>query len=239
MTSQMRSFARGAGGYAVAWSLGNIIGPIVMLLILFRIVRIRGYENLLRSALKGRLIIAPNHPTLIETLIIPGLLWPWYLVFPRLFVWSVPDHRLFHTCVKWTYPVVRCVTVDREKRAGNIEKAYRVRSILKDGGIVVIHPEGGRTIKGAEFTRLGGRRVRRIRSLVPWIAAESSARILPVWISIRRVRTPVTYGEGVVRLFHRSHCPIIFSFGHGPYAIAHPVHMREENKKLEQLILTS
>lgn len=224
--------------YAVTWTFGNILGAIFWLLVALRIIRIRGYRNAIRALGRGGIIIAANHPSLLETFLIPLVFWPRFLFNSRFYVWSTPDVALFPRGLKWMYVLLHCVTVDRNNPRQGVAGVKRVAELLESGRNVVIHPEGGRTVKGKDFRRFGGRKVRRIRTLVPKIACRADAHILPTYVWMRRVNRPLSFWDGLVRLFSRNHTPIVISFAR-TYRVRSPVCIDAENERLEQKILSA
>ena len=68
--------------------LGTLLGIPFWLLVLFRIIRISGYWRAVGYMRRGRVLIVANHPSLIETFLIPLVFWPWAMFRLRMFVWS-------------------------------------------------------------------------------------------------------------------------------------------------------
>lgn len=249
-----RSIARVAGSYAFVWSLGNVLGCIVWCCRKLGIIKVRGYKRAMLAARTGCLIIAANHPSLLETIFIAALFWPRCLFDQRLYPWNMPDRNLFPRGCRWMFGLLHCIAIERERPADKLEEKRRrhltrirgtQRSIalLQDNGVIVVHPEGGRTSKGTEFRYYGGRRIRRIRSAVPWVAHQAGARILPLWIGMRLIGPKHTgralhFGDGLRRLFNRRYHPVIVSFGE-PYRTQDPFILAVENEVLEYKILIS
>src|SRR6185295_2477216 len=82
-------------GVTMAVLLGSLLGLPFWLLGLFRIIRVSGYWRAVHYMRRGRVLIVANHPSLIETFLIPLVFWPWAMVRLRMFVWSLPDKNLF------------------------------------------------------------------------------------------------------------------------------------------------
>lgn len=236
--SGLRRFCAVLIGYAVAWSFGSILGTMFWLLVALGFIKVRGYRTAIRTAYHGNVIIASNHPSLLETFLIPAVFWPGYLMWSRFFVWSMPDQKLFPPRLRWLYTPLRCLTVDRSNRQISASGTGRAMDRLRSGECIVIHPEAGRTIKGTEFLRSGGRRIRRIHTFVPDIAARTGASILPVYVTMRRVDRPLSLKDSIVRMFRRGYGPIIISFGE-PYCVNKSFEREHENKHLERSILSA
>src|SRR5882757_5489079 len=65
-----------SSGLAMAVLLGTLLGLPFWLLGLFRIIRISGYWRAVACVRRGRVLIVANHPSLIETFLIPLVFWP-------------------------------------------------------------------------------------------------------------------------------------------------------------------
>lgn len=129
----------------------------------------------------GGVLVLSNHPSLVETVVLPSLFWHWRTgrYAPKV-PWSVADDQLFGDR-PWIFPAFRCIPISRRDPS-----AYPTARImyqrLRDGGNVIVYPEGGRTIKGETFIEKGDRRVRPCRENPLRVAALARALILPVWI---------------------------------------------------------
>lgn len=183
---------RSLGAFLIALTIGSFGGLLFWILLLSGKLRVRGYWRVMRQVARGNTIIVANHPTLLETVLLPVMFWPWAVFWPqRFFPWSVPDSALFPPWLQWLYDVAHCVKVDRTKTT-NTDANRLMISILRNHGTLIIHPEAGRT--GSEFRgkrppkkRFGQyhrRKIRRIVTKVPAIARNTQATIVPVWVDI-------------------------------------------------------
>src|SRR5437773_12310080 len=84
-----------SSGLAMAVLLGTLLGIPFWLLGLFRVIRISGYWRAVAYVRRGRMLIVANHPSLIETFLIPLVFWPWATFRPRMFPSCPPDKHLF------------------------------------------------------------------------------------------------------------------------------------------------
>lgn len=235
-------------GYVVMWTFGLILGLTFMFFILTGRIRIHGYWNLIRAALKGRTMILTNHPTLFfETFGMGALLFPWFLIVPWCFVWSMPDKRLLD---KWKLPgwvrtALRCIEVNRLKRISAGRGGVKAREILHMHGIIVGHPEQGRTFGEANARKSplvrGNRQMQKIdASLLTQIACEAKASILPGWVEVPYTE-PVSVTESFRRMFgrkNRRYRPVIYHFGR-PYKPSERFNLVIENEKLQNEILNA
>lgn len=137
--------------YMVVWAFGILGGCLFWSLVgLWAVsggkagIRIRGYWRAIEAVAKGRLIIAVNHPSLLEPILIPLMFFPWYCFWPRFFVWSVPDRRLLPRRLRWLFPLGRCITVDRSESRRQNQTAFRdIPMVLHRRDVIVIHPDTG------------------------------------------------------------------------------------------------
>ena len=94
--------------------LGTLLGIPFWLLGLFRIIRISGYWRAVNYVRRGRVLIVANHPSLIETFLIPLVFWPWAMFRLRMFPWSLPDKNLFKGFTPEHHERLRCIRVGRD-----------------------------------------------------------------------------------------------------------------------------
>lgn len=220
--------------YITVIIIGIPLGIVFAILLALGRIKVKGYVRAIRLIARGKVIIAANHPSMFETLLIPLLFFPLYLVHLRFFVWSVPDRRLLPPRLRWLFWFLRCATLDRTNPESKKEAMSRLTAILKSNGIILIHPEAGRTDKGETFLMRGDRRVRHFVSGVPSLARNTHAAILPLWVSGTDIVLPI--GATVPRLMRSK---IIFSFG-TPYVPAKEKKDRgQESLTLAYAILAS
>lgn len=132
---------------------------------------------------RGMIIVA-NHPSLFDPFLLPSLFFHEFAFRPLVYApWSTPDARNFYNSWWWFWLWPRAVPIPRGDRRGEMRALHRLRDILKRGGRVIIFPEGGRTSSGNRWrTTPSGRRMRQLKRGVGWLALETGARILPIWL---------------------------------------------------------
>ena len=108
-------------GLAMAVLLGTLLGIPFWLLGLFRVIRISGYWRAVDYVRRGRVLIVANHPSLIETFLIPLVFWPWAMFRLRMFPWSFPDKNLFKGFTPEHHERLRCIRVRPRRLAGVAE----------------------------------------------------------------------------------------------------------------------
>lgn len=220
--------------YITIMCIGIPLGALFFLLVLLGRIKIKGYVRAMRLVACGKVIIVANHPTMLEIILIPLLFFPMFLLSLRFFVWSVPDRRLLSSRLRWLFWLGRCVTIDRSDRSYTKYTLRRLTEILNRNGVVIIHPEAGRTFKGDKFVVSGNRRIRSFISGVPSLARNTGAIILPLWVSGTDI---VMSGNVTFPRFMRS--KIVLSFGTS-YRPAQQKGVREvESSILAHAILAS
>lgn len=233
-------------GFLMAVLLGTLLGIPFWLLVLFRVIRISGYWRAIDHVRRGRVLIVANHPSLIETFLIPLVFWPWAMFRLRMFVWSLPDKNLFKRLTPEHHERLRCIRVGRddslESRKLNWSAMKRVMEYFEMRQCFVVHLEGGRTSKQAEHVSVGGNRMGRIRNAQILKAAwEKDAWIMPLHVGMTDAMTRDLpgFGESLRRLLTTPRCwPIRLEFRH-PYRIAGERFNEEaEKRRLETAILT-
>jgi 1-acyl-sn-glycerol-3-phosphate acyltransferase len=160
-----------------------------------------------------KLIIASNHPSLLEPVLLPFMGFPW-MNFPWVFSpqWSrikfslrwfsrmqkefalpkklipanLPDRQNFFDYGFWRLFQGINIPVNRngtpQDRIGSISA---IKSILDGGGRILIFPEGGRTFKAVKKGRIksaGGKEIGKLKNGAAWLAINTGARVLPIWI---------------------------------------------------------
>lgn len=183
---------------SVSWTIG--IGG--MLLFWFYLlttrVRIQGYTwNKLKPKKNKGLILIHNHPSLWEPAVLPFLFSPWYLFSPRFVPFSTPDKKNYYDKWWFFYRAV-CIPVERGNLKEEARALMRMQKKLKEGGVIIMAPEGGRTYKGEEFKVIKNgkieivkdlseddlkscKAVRRFKSGVSRLVYNTEAEIIPLW----------------------------------------------------------
>lgn len=197
-------------------------------------VRVFGRERAIKAAREGKLLIAANHPTGAETFIVPGVFCPEYYADERLFVWSMPKKGLVPW---WMHKFLRCIEIERGNPKRILLQALPLaEQVLTHGGVILTHPENGRTINGKEFVEYNGRRMRCIKSRVTELASKTGASILPLWIDVPNVTEDMKFWHSIGHLYANG--PMSLYFG-DPYHVGDPFDLETENKILEKKILSA
>ena len=169
--------------------LGTLLGIPFWLLGLFRVIRVSGYWRAVEYMRRGRVLIVANHPSLIETFLIPLVFWPWAMLRLRMFPWSLPDKNLFKGFTPEHHERLRCIRVGRddtlESRKLNWSAMKGVMEHFERQQCFVAHLEGGRTSKQAEHVAVGPDRMGKIKNgQILKAASKKGAWIMPLHVKM-------------------------------------------------------
>jgi len=195
--------------WLVTYVLGPILGVIICLLEAVRIIRFSHFNRY--PIWEEGLIIVSNHPSLLEPVILPLMGFPW-MNFPWVFspLWlrikpslgwarefrkefflqkklipvSVPDKKNYYD--KAYMGLIRGlnIPVRRDGTAKDrMSTILALKRVLKQGGRIILFPEGGRTYKAKEKVKSPkGRELGRLKEGAALLALQTGARIIPVWV---------------------------------------------------------
>ncbi len=195
----------------VNYLVGPTLGILVCLLEAVGRIKFLYFERF--PIWEERLIIVSNHPSLLEPLILPLIGFPW-MNFPWVFspVWArirfslswvkelqreyslqkklipanVPDRNNFYDPPYMR--LFRGINVPVDRNGGvqlRVSTILELKRILEWGGRVLIFPEGTRTFKSEEESRVrstSGKEMGKLKDGAAWLALKTEARILPIWI---------------------------------------------------------
>jgi len=176
-------------------------------------IKVVNYDYALRHIKAGKVMMISNHPSLIETIILPCLFWPYkWIGWSKVAPWSVADIQLFSPFSKYIYPGMRCVAVDRtDDKSANIKAIKQISKILQERGTILVYPEGGRTCKGEKLITQNGRILRECSVNSLKVAVAANATIMPVWIEREEFPVkPESFMSGVVNIWKK---PMVIKFG--------------------------
>jgi 1-acyl-sn-glycerol-3-phosphate acyltransferase len=172
-------------------------------------LRIVGMTRYLQALLRGRVLITPNHPALLESLILSVACYALFPFFaPSVWPYAMPDRKTFlpHWLLRLPigdllYRLVRCIPVDRTDTLQAVRGLRQALRKLSEGEVVVVHLEGGRTFKLPEGeTHYHGAHSRLLRPLsdgtLLFLRAHDVA-ILPVWVEYHggAVTSPLNFRD--------------------------------------------
>jgi 1-acyl-sn-glycerol-3-phosphate acyltransferase len=99
---------------------------------------------------------------------------------------NMPDRQNFFEYGFWRLFQDINIPVDRSGRPQDrISSISAIKKILEDGGRILIFPEGGRTFKAVKkgsHKSAGGKEIGKLKNGAAWLAINTGARVLPIWI---------------------------------------------------------
>ncbi|OGY91655.1 MAG: hypothetical protein A3B31_03005 [Candidatus Komeilibacteria bacterium RIFCSPLOWO2_01_FULL_53_11] len=164
------------------YPLGFGLGVFFSLLRLTGRVRIVHPERIPKE--DGALIVASNHPSLWEPIILTMLFFPRCLLYPhRRLPWSTPSTKTYYDW--WfLFPLhPRFIMVPRTDQSRILAAFRQMIAIIRNGERLIIFPEGGRTYRGNSYQYgANGRRIRGLKSGIEKLVKLTSVPVLPVWV---------------------------------------------------------
>lgn len=168
------------------WLVGLLLGPPLLYFRMRGKIRFRGLERLAPHKGRGILIVS-NHPSLIETVLLPFMFFPACLVRPfHLVPWSTPDRA--NIMAQWYTRIFRhgrMIMIDREPgtKARNAGALRKILTALAHRESVVLFAEGGRTHKRPERTvSPKGNELGRFSKSIEFILRNARCVVVPVWV---------------------------------------------------------
>lgn len=130
----------------VIWTIGLAGKFVLALLILFKRLTLYGYRREKLSCRDRGLLVLCNHPSLWEPFLLIFLFTSFKCLFSlRDVPYVLVDKENFYD-KRWFWlfrPFV--IEVDRKKLRRMSRTSEKLRSVIKEGGTVILFPEGGRT----------------------------------------------------------------------------------------------
>lgn len=200
-----------------AWTIVLLVGLIYYFLRALKIVEVSGKDRIRAASFDGGGLIIYRHPSLIEPVLMPLLLFPKVLFNVRLLPISLPDEKNYFK-KKWFAPIrLVCVPVNRnsfghngvlekveaglgERRVfaiaagGGREKKGDAFKIIRDGKIIKVDLSGQQ-----EFFRLSrevnGLIIRRFKAGVAHLLKKTKCPVLPVWVETTKFKIKIKVGD--------------------------------------------
>jgi 1-acyl-sn-glycerol-3-phosphate acyltransferase len=166
------------------YPLGILIGIIFWLFRFLGIAKVRGWENFPKW--QGRVVVVSNHPSLLDPIILIGLFFPQYLVRPFKYgPWNMAEKSNYGNLLFWLMRP-RLILIKRGDRRSELKGLISAKNALNAGGVMFLFPEGGRTssAKPGEvlLASAAGQKIRRFKPGCAWLAKETGALVLPLWV---------------------------------------------------------
>ncbi len=133
---------------------------------------------------KRKLIVVSNHPSLLETVLVPSLFFHQYAVNPFAYApVNTPDSYNFYKRWYWAWARPVSIPIERGNKIAEARTLYRMKEALDQKRIVVLFAEGGRTFRGERFLySKKGRKIRELKPGIGWLVVRTGARVLPIWV---------------------------------------------------------
>ena len=180
----------------LAWTIALFGGIVFWLLRLTKRNQVKGCKDIKLNSKPEGLILAHNHPSLWEPILLPFLFFPKFLFNLNFIPFITPDRRNFFE--KWWFLPFRqvCLPIPRGDFSGEIKILREMKETLEKGRILILAPEGGRTFKGKDFKVIekgtiktsdsqeeinGKKRIRRFKRGIGWLVLNTKAKVLLVW----------------------------------------------------------
>lgn len=193
--------------------VGAMVAHILVLLVWLGyglgLVRVKGRANAVEFVKTGNVVLVSNHPSFLETVVIPAMFWYGKLTRP----YSVTDENFFGG-QEWLQVGSNCILVSRDgNRKASVQNGRAVMMIkkyLENGSVIVYYPEGGRTCKGELYLTFEDRAVRWCDSTILNRATNTETVVIPVWVNHGELNEPVGFFEGCLRLCRGIKFQVIF-----------------------------
>ncbi len=150
-------------------------------------LEIKGIENFPKQ--KGRILLCPNHCSLVEPILLIGLFGPKYLLRPWKYgPWNLADNQNYFSFRKWGWAYwpmwPKLIRVDRTAKKGGSPTSLRTPlRLLRNGANIIVFAEGGRTssVKTGHLKSERGKLLRPLKT-PPFIMSKVSGVLtVPVW----------------------------------------------------------
>jgi len=174
--------------WLIVWTIGLWGGIFVWLLIAAGVIKLKGYRaDKFNSGDKG-LILISNHPSLFEPAILPFL----FLFSPRSYLfhldkipYSTPDKENYYDKSWFFFLRPVCVPIERKKRREELKAMDWFRTIVQNGGVLILFAEATRTWKGGEKRgyrySLSGEPIARFPLGIRRLVHGLDCKVLSVW----------------------------------------------------------
>lgn len=195
----------------VLCTVGIAGGVFFCLLRLFRRIEIEGYSKAkFTPPDNGVLVVIHNHPSLWEVFALPCILFfPFYLFDKRFIPYSVPDRTNYSQLWFWfVKPFV--IPMERRNKGKLLTDIRTLVKEIKKIKVLIMAPEGGRTFKGKQFKFIDKQgqiirgsdwnevkdspaKIRVFERGISYLVERTAAKIVWVWIEIKKDITPNPY----------------------------------------------
>lgn len=170
------------------YTMGSAVGLIILTLRLLKRIEIINYKGLPKyrnnpRLFKNGLIIASNHPSLLEPILIPGLFFDQYFLHPfKLSPWNMAEEKNYDNLF-WKWAKARIIWVNRENPQKARQAFRQAKKIVNNGNILVLFPEGGRTFKRKKkLISKKGKELGLLQEGISLLILKTGAPVLFTWV---------------------------------------------------------
>jgi len=135
---------------------------------------------------KNGLIVASNHPSLIDPFLVSCLFGDQYIINPFKFApYNIPEVKNYN---KWYWKWAEQIMIWVERGNKQSMRAAFIKSVnvVNSGKILIMYPEGGRTSSASEkdlfYSPKEGKKLRHLKEGIGSLVKRTKASVLFVWI---------------------------------------------------------
>ncbi len=164
------------------YTFGVFLISVYGILRLFRRIKIEGSENIPKKLDKG-LLITPNHPSLIEPVLVSLIFWKHFLFHPLKGVpWNAPDKKNYGRWY-WFWIQPRMIEINRKNKREITGAFMKMRRVLRLNQKLVLFLEGGRTFKSMhKLQSQKGKEIGVLKQGGGTLIEKINVPVLPIWI---------------------------------------------------------
>jgi len=188
-----------AGLFFLVYFIGFILFVFVSFLKLIGALKVYNESGLPKNG-----VVISNHPSRIETVILPSLFAKRCFLHPiKESPWSTPDKTNYYDKKVWFWLRPRAIPIERGNSRQMVKALLKMKDVIEKGGTIILFPEGGRTFKGKRFFySKKGKRIRELKKGVSWLALKTNAPIVPIWVDWvekKNMRIEIKIGQKMER----------------------------------------
>jgi len=168
----------------LTFPIGVFVGLFFFILRIIGQTKILHYERF--PHWERKLIVVSNHPSLLETVLVPSLFFHQYAVNPFAYApINTPDSDNFYKRWYWAWARPVSIPIKRGNKIAELRSLYQIKKTLDQNRIVILFAEGGRTFRGKDGDFLystKGKKIRKLKDGIGWLVVKTRAGVLPIWV---------------------------------------------------------
>lgn len=169
--------------FLLIYPIGVFLTIVLLSLLMLRFLRIINWKRF--PHYQTGMVVIFNHPSIIDQFIVAMLFFKGFLVNPiKYSPLIVADANNFYN--SWYFFWLRrfMISVDRGNKESEKLAFLRMTKEIKNGRILIIAPEGGRTFRGEEVEFLyspKGNKIRGFKNGIGLLVRKTKAKMLLLW----------------------------------------------------------